>query len=87
MIRLQQQNRRLKDEYERRKFMNDDGMNAEAVKPHHMQKADEKIDELTRAAVVLAKSKEKDGRLLKMQKKIFDKSMREQNMKIKKLEE
>jgi len=39
-----------------------------------MIKADERIDELTRATVVLSKAKEKDSKILKMQKKIFDKS-------------
>lgn len=50
-------------------------------------KADERIEELTRATAVLSKSKDKDAKLIRMQKKVFDKHMQEQQSKVKKLEE
>ena len=50
-------------------------MGGEVGKPYHLIKADEKIEELTRATAVLAKSKDKDQKVLKMQKKMFDKNM------------
>jgi hypothetical protein len=40
-------------------------------------KADERIEELTRATAVLSKTKDKDAKLLRMQKKLFDKNMLE----------
>lgn len=50
-------------------------------------KADERIEELTRATAVLSKSKDKDAKLIRMQKKVFDKHMHEQQSKVKKLED
>jgi len=40
--------------------MNDDYSGLDAAKPYHLMKADEKIEELTRATAILAKSKDKD---------------------------
>jgi len=54
----------------------------QAGKPYHLIKADEKIEELTRATAILAKAKDKDQRVLKMQKKVFDKHTQEQNLKL-----
>ena len=34
--------------------------------------ADEKIEELTRATAILSKTKDKDAKILKMHKKMFD---------------
>ena len=50
-------------------------------------KADERIEELTRATAVLSKSKDKDAKLIRMQKKVFDKNLGEQQSKVRKLEE
>ena len=58
----------------------------EAAKPYHLVKADEKIEELTRATVVLTKAKDKDMKLMKMQKKSFEKTMSELRSKIAELE-
>jgi hypothetical protein len=49
-------------------------------------RADEKIEELTKATVVLTKAKDKEHRVLKMQKKLFDKQVQELNLKIRDLE-
>ena len=46
----------------------------EATKPYHLAKADEKIEELTRATAILTKTKDKDKKVLQMQKKLFDKN-------------
>ena len=56
------------------------------TQPYHLSIADEKIEELTRATAILAKNKDKDQRVLKMQKKIFDKNLQEMHLKVAYLE-
>lgn len=63
------------------------GGGTDASKPYHLMKADERIEELTRATAVLSRSKDKDAKVMRMQKKVFDKNMLEQQNKVKKLEE
>ena len=86
MVKLNATIRRLREELQMKKGYNDQE-GPDVNKPYHMLKADERIEELTRATAVLARGKDKDAKILKMQKKIFDKSVRENNLKMKKLEE
>ena len=79
MVKLESTIRELKIAL-RNKKNGDDGNFAhggEVGKPYHLIKADEKIEELTRATAVLAKIKDKDQKVLKMQKKLFDKNTQE----------
>jgi hypothetical protein len=59
---------------------------AEVAKPYHLIKADEKIEELTRATIVLTKAKDKDMKAMKMQKKSFEKMISEFKVKVQDLE-
>lgn len=86
MIRLQETIRELKNAL-RRKIVNEDSESIEASKPYHLIKADEKIEELTRATVILSKAKEKDQKVLKLQKKVFDKNVQELAIKVEDLEQ
>lgn len=72
MVRLEETIRELKNAL-RQKRSNEETVPAEVSKPYHLIKADETIAELTRAQAVLAKAKEKDQKILKMQKKGFEK--------------
>ena len=88
MIKLESTIRELKNALRQKRNI-DDGqvLGGDVGKPYHLIKADEKIEELTRATAVLAKSKDKDQKVLKMQKKLFDKNMQEANVKIQNLEQ
>ena len=72
MVRLEETIRELKNAL-RQKRNTEDATPAEISKPYHLIKADETIAELTRATTVLTKAKEKDQKVLKMQKKAFEK--------------
>ena len=91
MIKLQTTIRELKGKLREGAVPVDDfyggGFGSEASKPYHLMKADERIEELTRATAVLSRSKDKDAKLMRMQKKVFDKNMLEQVNKVKKLED
>lgn len=73
MIKLEETIRELKLALKTKKG-NDD---SDIAKPYHLIKADEKIEELTRATMVLTKAKDKESKLMKMQKKSFEKTITE----------
>ena len=63
MVRLEETIRDLKKAL-RQKQINEEALagvtTVEASKPYHLAKADEKIEELTRATAILTKTKDKD---------------------------
>ena len=82
MVKLEETIRELKIALKQKRG----GEEAEVAKPYHLIKADEKIEELTRATVVLTKAKDKDMKAMKMQKKSFEKIISELKAKIQDLE-
>ena len=83
MIRLEESIRELKQMLKQKRLQeNVSTVQQDINKPYHVVKADEKIEELTRATAILAKAKDKDQKVLKMQKKMFDKNTQELNLKI-----
>ena len=77
MIKLQSTIRELKAQLQVRSGLPEDYFHSDASKPYHLMKADERIEELTRATAVLSKSKDKDAKVIRMQKKVFEKNMQE----------
>ena len=84
MVKMEQTIRELKKalQFKQLNSLKIDFGGAEPTQPYHLAVADEKIEELTRATAILAKNKDKDQRVLKLQKKIFDKNLQEMNLKV-----
>ena len=79
MIKLEETIRELKIALKQKRGVDDA---AEVAKPYHLIKADEKIEELTRATAVRTKAQDKEQKLMKMQKKSYEKTINEMKSQI-----